>query len=565
MKRSHLIGLGFTLTASLVGCASDGADSECLPGDIDCSTTATAGGKGDAWDSKNDPRYFAQNLEYKLSALPKKGNLTKPIWKDRYPNALPATPVAWADTYWPSSEGSHNARWMGASVKSPLEKYDAAFNNAAGCATQPDAIYGEGAKAKWDTYYNCAGPAAKWQMKNFQGISKMHDGIDNNGDGKIDDYGSDSSKGIDGIQGWWGTCHAWTPASLLMPEPQHAVTLNGQKFEVADIKALTQNIFDKTSAVMVGGRCNTEEITHDVAGSANADCSDVNPGTLHVILTNFLGLRQAPLIEDRTANFEVWNQPVLGYEITKQAVVSNSAANDCVGQTMNKTKWSYNTTAKKLYEVRATVTYLSESSASTSPVGWANNTSEDNYHYILELNAEGKVVGGRYCTDSTNTHVDFLWSPTGTNNPSNPSVDQTKVKQLIKLSVEPESGTGGGGTTGATKELTVTPNKMIPDATPAGINIDVPVTGVTAPKGLSVSVDITHSYRGDLVVKLLKNGTAVKTLVEHQGGSADNLVETFTLTQAELGDVNTTWTVNVADTESQDTGTVNKVTLSFAL
>ncbi len=562
MKRSQLIGLGFTLAASLVGCATDGADGECLPGDIDCSD-ASAGGKSDQWDSENDPRYFAQNLEYKLSALPKNGKLTKAVWKDRYPNALPATPVAWADTYWPSSEGSHNHRWMGPSVKSPIEKYDAAFNNAQGCETQPAKIYGEGAKALWDTYYGCAGPAAKWQMKTFQGISKMHDGIDNNGDGVVDDYGTDRNKGIDGIQTWWGTCHAWAPAALMSPEPQHAVTLNGQKFEIADIKALTQNLYDKTSAVMLGGRCNAEEITHDVNGSANDECSDVNPGAFHVILTNFLGLRQAPLVEDRTANYEVWNQPILGYSVTKQAAVSNTAANTCVGQTMNKTKWGYNTNAKKLYEVRATVTYLSESGAEARPLGWMNNTSTDDYHYILELNSEGKIIGGRYCTDSANSHVDFLWSPTGNNSPSNPSVDAAKVKQLIKLSVEPETGTGGGS--GATKEFPVTPAKAIPDATPAGINIDVPVAGVTAPKGLSVSVDITHSYRGDLVVKLLKNRAPVKTLVANQGGSADNLVETFTLTQAEIGDVNTTWTVNVSDTESQDTGTVNKVTLTFAL
>ena len=560
MKRSLIAGLGLTLLGSvqLMGCADSGSDEECLPGDKDCATSG--GGKSDTWDSENDPRSFANNLEYKLASLPKKGNLTKPIWKDRYPNALPATPVAWADTYWPSSQGSHNARWMGASVKSPLEKYDAAFNNAAGCATQPTKIYGSGAKAAWDTYYNCAGPAAKWQMKNFQGISKMHNGIDDNGDGVVDDYGSDSSKGIDGIQGWWGTCHAWTPASLMMPEPQHAVTLNGQKFEVADIKALTQNIFDRTSAVMLGGRCNSEEINHDVNGSANDECADVNPGAFHVIVTNFLGLRQAPLIEDRTANYEVWNQPVLGYEITKQAEISKTAANTCVGS--SGSTWKYNTSAKKLYEVRMTVTYLSESGAEAVPVGWENNTSTDSLHYILELNDAGKVVGGRYCTDSTNEHTDFLWSPTGSNSPSNPSVDATKVKQLIKLSVEPDQG-GGGGTT---RDFPVTPNTSIPDATPAGVNIDIPVTGVTGPKGLSVAVDISHTYRGDLVLKLLKNGQAVKTLVQNSGGSADNLQETYTLTAAEIGtDVNTRWTLNVADTEAQDTGKVNKVTLSFTL
>jgi hypothetical protein len=350
----------------------------------------------------------------------------------------------------------------------------------------------------------------------------------------------------------------------MMPEPQHPVTLNGQRFEIADIKALTQNIFDRTSAVMLGGRCNSEEINHDVNGSANDECADVNPGALHVIVTNFLGLRQAPLVEDRTANYEVWNQPVLGYNITKQAEISKTMANQCVGNTTDGSTWKYNTSAKKLYEVRMTVTYLSESGAEARPVGWQNNTSTDDYHYILELNDAGKVIGGRYCTDSSNSHVDFLWSPTGQNSPSNPSVDAAKVKQLIKLSVEPDMGGGGGG--GMTKEFPVMPSTSIPDATPAGVNIDIPVTGVTNPKGLAVSVDIAHSYRGDLVLKLLKNGQPVKTLVENQGGSADNLVETYTLTAAEIGaDVNTRWTLNVSDTEAQDVGTVNKVTLSFTL
>ncbi|HTL33350.1 MAG TPA: proprotein convertase P-domain-containing protein, partial [Kofleriaceae bacterium] len=202
---------------------------------------------------------------------------------------------------------------------------------------------------------------------------------------------------------------------------------------------------------------------------------------------------------------------------------------------------------------------------STSPVGWENNTSTDDYHYILELNSDGKVVGGRYCKDSTNTHIDFLWSPTGSNSPSNPNVDATKVKQLIKLSVEPDQG-GGGTSGGTTRDFPVTPNTSIPDNTPAGVNVDIPVTGVTAAKGLAVSVDITHTYRGDLVLTLLKNGTKVKTLVQNVGGSADNLQETYTLTAAEIGtDVNTKWTLNVADTEAQDVGTVNKVTLSFTL
>ncbi|CAN5876549.1 hypothetical protein BH11MYX2_BH11MYX2_31150 [soil metagenome] len=437
MNKTLLATLGLSLLSSfaVTACATDDSSSgdECQPGDIDCAGPGGTDGKADGFDYKNDPTRMSQHLEYKLASLPKKGKLEKPVWKTRYPNAVAGIATAWADTYWPTSEGSHNARWQGADVKSPLEKYDQAFNNAAGCAAQPDALCGAGAKAKWDTYYTCAGPAAKWQSQNYQGGGQMHDGIDNNQKDGVDEC--NGSDGNDGIAGWWGTCHAWTPSALMEPEPQHAVTINGVEFGPGDIKALTQNLYDRTSAVMLGGRCNSEEITHDVHGSANDDCSDVNPGSLHVILTNFLGIGQLPLIEDRTANWEVWNQPVVGYEVTKQAQITNTKANECVGATGNK--WTFNTAAKKLYEVKVTVTYVSESQADNTPHGFADYTSEDDYHYILELNATGKIIGGRYCTDTTNTHVDFLWSPTGWASPSNPSVNGDKVRDLIKKSVEP--------------------------------------------------------------------------------------------------------------------------------
>ena len=126
-------GLGLALISSLsiTACATDDSSSdECMPGDIDCADPASGGGKADGFDYKNDPARMSQHLEYKLASLPKKGKLEKPIWKDRYPQAVAGIKVAWADTYWPTSEGSHNARWQSPTTKSPLEKYDAAFNNA---------------------------------------------------------------------------------------------------------------------------------------------------------------------------------------------------------------------------------------------------------------------------------------------------------------------------------------------------------------------------------------------------------------------------------------------------
>jgi hypothetical protein len=434
MKPTLLAGLGLTLLGALpvAGCTDqDAADEECLPGDIDCSPGG-ADGKADGFDYKNDPARMSQHLNYRLAELSLTGRLATPTWKDRYPTAVGRVPVAWADTYWPTYEGSHNARWQGSTIKSPLEKYDEAFNNAAGCATMPARISGPGAKAAWDAYYSCAGPAAKWQSKNFQGGGEMHDGIDNDGDGVTDDRGSDGS--VDGIATWWGTCHAWAPSALVEPEPQHAVTLGDVTFEVGDIKALIQNIHDGTAAVMIGGRCNSREINHTATGSANDECSDLNPGALHVVITNFLGIAQLPLVEDRTANYEVWNQPVVGYNVTQQDEVTATAANACVGG--SGSTWTYNPQASKLFEVRMTATYVTESHASRTPVGFETYTRTDDYHYIIEVGSTGKVIGGRYCTDSSNRHVDFMWSPTGNNSPSNPYVEATNVEKLIARAIE---------------------------------------------------------------------------------------------------------------------------------
>jgi hypothetical protein len=555
--KSLLAGLGLALVGSqLVGCADaeDGAE-ECLPGDIDCADV-TGGGKEDAFGGVNDPAKMSQRLNYRLAELPKKGTRTKPAWKDTHPAAVGKAPVAWADTYWPTIEGGHNTRFQGPTEKSPIEKYDAAFNNAPGCETQPASTFGKTAKAEWDTYLKCAGPATKWQSEEFQSAGDTHDGIDNDNDGVVDDHGPDGN--VDGMATWWGSCHAWAPASIMLPEPQKSVTHNGVTFSVGDVKALMQNMFDRTSAIMVGGRCNAKEIKHDPTVSANDPCSDLNPGALHVVITNFIGINNLPLVEDRTANFEIWNQAVMGYEVTKQAQISNTKANECVGAAASN-KWSFNTSAKKLMEVRMTVEYLTESGAEADPVGFENNIRTDDYHYILELNDAGKVVGGRYCTDSSNDHVDFLWAPTGTFSPSNPHVSSSRVKELLAKAFQ-----DGGTPTGGEKVFTSAGTASIPDNNPTGASLDVAVTGLTGKATLAVTVDITHTFSGDLTLELFRDGTSVKVLRKNAGGSTPNINETFTLSVNEVPSaLDGKYTLKVVDNAAQDVGTINTVKLAF--
>ncbi len=558
MKRATFATCLLSLIPLAAACTEDVDGSESnLPGDIDNSTDGT-GGKGDAWDSSNDPVRFANQLNYRLADLPKVGKLDKPVWKDRYPAAVGMAPVAWSDTYWPSYELSTNVRWQGRTVKSPLEKYDAAFNRAPGCAAQPDTTCGPTAKAKWDQYFTCAGPAAKWHMKNFQNINQMFDGINNDSKGGVDDC---SSSDDEGPQGWWGLCHAWTPASLLEPEPQHEVTYGGETWAVADIKALIITLYDRTDSVMLGGRCNAETIEHTGTASANEECQDVNPGALHVVLTNFLGINDLAVIEDRTASGEVWNQPMVGYRVTKQAKVTIAKALTCVGG--SGTKWTYNTAAKSLYEVELETDYLTEGAPSTEAIGMDDYVSHDAYHYILELGSTGKIIGGRYCTDSVSDHPDFLWAPKGVSTSSygrNPNVALDKVRTLINLSITPPGPVGNGVRT--YQANTPTP---IPDNAPAGVSIDLNVPDTFTFASLSVSVDVKHTWRGDLLVELLHDGVRVATLADRAGGSADDLVQTFAITTAQAGTAGKgKWTVRFVDTSASDTGTVQSVKLAFA-
>ena len=88
----------------------------------------------------------------------------------------------------------------------------------------------------------------------------------------------------------------------------------------------------------------------------------------------------------------------MGYEITQQTKTAATDANKCVGNTGST--WTYNTKAKSLYEVKMTVSYVTEGSPGTAPIGYKDNVQTDDYHYILELDSKGKIIGGRFCTDS---------------------------------------------------------------------------------------------------------------------------------------------------------------------
>jgi serine protease len=122
---------------------------------------------------------------------------------------------------------------------------------------------------------------------------------------------------------------------------------------------------------------------------------------------------------------------------------------------------------------------------------------------------------------------------------------------------------GSGGSTGGTT-FTSTTAVSIPDN---GSAIESPITvsgrSGNAPSALQVGVDITHTYRGDLVIDLVApDGTSYRLKAASSSDSADNVSTTYTV-NASSETANGTWKLRVQDTAAQDTGRVNSWKLTF--
>jgi len=104
----------------------------------------------------------------------------------------------------------------------------------------------------------------------------------------------------------------------------------------------------------------------------------------------------------------------------------------------------------------------------------------------------------------------------------------------------------------------------IPDAG-AAVTSPVSVSGVAgnAPADLRVEVDITHSYRGDLVVDLVApDGTAYRLKSSNGGDSANDVDAVYTVDAAAEA-ANGTWRLRVRDVYRADTGFIDRIALTF--
>ncbi|MGW1214536.1 M4 family metallopeptidase [Streptomyces sp. NPDC002499] len=128
------------------------------------------------------------------------------------------------------------------------------------------------------------------------------------------------------------------------------------------------------------------------------------------------------------------------------------------------------------------------------------------------------------------------------------------------VAVGARSGGGGGGGT----SFENTADVSIPD-NGAAVTSSITVSGRTgnAPSNLSVSVDIVHTWRGDLVLDLVApDGSTYRLKNSSANDSADNVQATYTV-NASSEVANGVWKLKAQDVAAQDTGYINSWSLTF--
>jgi subtilisin-like proprotein convertase family protein len=107
-----------------------------------------------------------------------------------------------------------------------------------------------------------------------------------------------------------------------------------------------------------------------------------------------------------------------------------------------------------------------------------------------------------------------------------------------------------------------TPGLAIPDNDPAGVSSEIVVAEAGAISSLAVTVDIGHSYRGDLRVQLVRDDRTV-TLLDRAGGADDDVQQTFAVADFNGVDAAGTWRLVVVDTANADVGTLRSWSLAI--
>lgn len=204
--------------------------------------------------------------------------------------------------------------------------------------------------------------------------------------------------GISETPEWYGHCNGWTSAAIRHAEPQTSVTVNGVTFSPSDIKGLLAELYVYNHHTVLAGE-NEQPIT---------------AAAFHAVIANWLGRMKYPLGMEVDPSKEKWSYPAFGYAT------------------------SFAMHSERRIEVNMNVVYADGSNREwdESP----RNKEIKFFHYLLDLNDEGEITGGKFFRDSET--IDMLWVPMSPkasgskgNERGNPYLDVDKVLAIWRDSV----------------------------------------------------------------------------------------------------------------------------------
>ncbi|MBP90173.1 MAG: hypothetical protein CMJ64_26270 [Planctomycetaceae bacterium] len=165
---------------------------------------------------------------------------------------------------------------------------------------------------------------------------------------------------------WHGHCNGWTAAAIRHAEPQRSVRRNRVVFSPSDIKGLLAEIYMYRDNEFLGG---VDDVIH--------------PATLHVVISNWIGRGELPIGIETSPGKEKWNYPLYAFATTSKKH------------------------SDKEVEVKMNAAYSQSTRREFDRSQHLKRTIY--FHYLLTLNDEGDITGGRYYPDSN--RIDMLWAP----------------------------------------------------------------------------------------------------------------------------------------------------------
>lgn len=230
---------------------------------------------------------------------------------------------------------------------------------------------------------------------------------------------------------WHGHCNGYAASALRHREPKHDVQVGDVIFTRKDIKALLTSIYMGVRYRFLGGRRCEHDPTKPLLPDDRQACDDINAALFHVVLANWVGVRKQAIIFDRNADFQVWNFPLYGYQSQATPITAQQAMQH-LGY--SNSSYTVNPQATRFLHVSTTVFYAD--AVNEGEVLDHTEEALENYKYVLELDDEGRIIGGEWTLASRSWRPDFLWVPLRIHSSgverqrANPHVDPQRVLQL---------------------------------------------------------------------------------------------------------------------------------------